>query len=222
MGGRTIFCSRLRAYRRTIFLSVPVALLIDASAACSCGKTSLVVERASPESLAWAYRISAVLNLLPLPPEVGQDIRTLFFSLERDPLTVLQPPRSILQQCRSRQQPSPIARAVGVISGGRTDRSTAHTSQEIGSRELGVKLFRELLEAGQVGLGRFNPGLVLGFDRLGHALEFDFHLGDLENGLFRVRMSSGIYVGEVRTISSASSNSISTLLNAVLRCSTPQ
>ena len=85
-----------------------------------------------------------------------------------------------------------------------------------------MKLFRDLVEAGQFGLGGFVPDLVLEFDGLGHALEFDSHLGDLRNGVFRVKTSGGIYVEEVRTISSASSNSISTLLNAVLRCSTPQ
>ena len=129
-----------------------------------------------------AHRISSILDLFPLSPEVGQDIRTLFFGLERDPLTVLQPPGSILQQRSSRQQPGPVARAIGVISGGRPDRSTAYTAQQVGSTELSVKLFRELFEAGQVGLGGFDSGLVLGFDGLRHALEFDFHLGDLRKG----------------------------------------
>jgi hypothetical protein len=50
------------------------------------------------------HRIPRVLNLFPLAPQIPQDIRSHILRLHRDPLRVVQAPRSVLEGLGASQQ----------------------------------------------------------------------------------------------------------------------
>ncbi|KAI0749063.1 hypothetical protein C8Q74DRAFT_1374158 [Fomes fomentarius] len=105
-----------------------------------------VAGRAENEEIKMAnkdtHRIPRIQDLLPLPSS-SQNIRTLLLRLQRDPLTALQPPGTILQQHHPRQQ---------------------RTGEQLGG--LRVQIF-DLLASLEVGLGDFIPGLVYGAEGSG-------------------------------------------------------
>lgn len=76
----------------------------------------------------------------------------------------------------------------------------------------------------QVGFTRLDPCLVLRLERLWHSLDFHFHLGDLGRRSHGTGMSGAPWLRnnfvQERTISSASSSSISTRRSVAFRCST--
>lgn len=62
-----------------------------------------------------AHRIPRILDLLPLPTQVPKDICALLLRLQRDPLTVRQPARPIIECRRALQQTCSVRIGVGVV-----------------------------------------------------------------------------------------------------------